>query len=166
MISVRPAHHTDFEAVAGMMSGFMALHHSFEPDQFRPALLGFTEAIFQTWLAQKDELHIVGVADESVVGYTAAGRWPGQSSDFGYPRRGVFIYNLVVAPEARRKGVGRALFAAVEAWAADFNAEYVGLNVNPANDTAKAFYEALGYTLASEYRSKTLRHVTRMSPEP
>jgi ribosomal protein S18 acetylase RimI-like enzyme len=44
----------------------------------------------------------------------------------------------------------------------EFEAEYVGLNVNPRNETAKAFYAALGYDVGSEYRAKTLRRVARL----
>ncbi len=70
---------------------------------------------------------------------------------------------LVVVPDHLRKGAGRALFHAVEQWATAWNAHHISLNVSPKNEVAKAFYEALGYCLENEYRSKSLRQTTYMS---
>lgn len=141
----------------------MALHHRWNPEQFRTALLGFSAAIFQGWLERQDELHLAAQTDAGVLGYACATRWEGRGNDFMWARRGVYIPYIVVAPDQHRKGIGRDLFRAVEAWAEEFEAEYVGLNVNPQNETAKAFYAALGYDVASEYRAKTLRRFARLS---
>lgn len=166
MISVRPAKHTDFEPVAALMKDFMVQHHHWQPEQFRHRVLGLTAAIFQTWLSEADELHLVAQMDGNVIGYAMANRWRGTGAAFVYPRRGVFVGTIVIAPDQRRNGAGRALFVAVERWATDFNAEYIGLSVAAQNDAAKSFYTALGYDVESEYRAKTLRHVTRMSSVP
>jgi ribosomal protein S18 acetylase RimI-like enzyme len=163
MIRVRPAYHTDFEAAAEIMRDLMARHHHWQPDEYRPTFLGLTAAIFQTWLERPDELHLVAELDGRIAGYAAASRWAGQDSALAYARRSVFVFNIGVAAEQRCKGIGRALIAAVEDWARDFNAEYVGLHVLPANDEAKIFYAKLGYDVTGEHRSKTLRRVTRMS---
>jgi ribosomal protein S18 acetylase RimI-like enzyme len=159
---VRRATHQDFAAVAGLMQDFMALHHRWQPEQFRTTLLGFTAAIFQGWLERQDELHLAAEVDANVLGYASATRLEGRGNDFVWLRRGVYISLIVVAPEQRRRGIGRGLFGAIEAWANEFEAEYVALNVYPLNDTARAFYAALGYGLSSEYRSKTLREVARL----
>ena len=55
------------------------------------------------------------------------------------------VEELVVAPAVRRRGVGRALMAAVEAWARRQGAASVVLTVWAGNRAAAAFYEALGY---------------------
>lgn len=163
MISLRFAHHTDFDAVAAMMTVFMAQHHQWQPDEFRPAPIGFTAAIFQTWLDQPNELHLTALAGDEIAGYISATRWVGEGSHFNYPRRSVFVTNIVVADAHRRKGIGRALFGAVDIWADEFKAEFIGLHVIAPNEQAKAFYAALGYDLTGEYRQKPIRQVTRMS---
>ena len=160
--SIRPAAHTDFGAVAELMRGFMALHHHWQPDMFRPALLGFTAAIFQSWLQRPDDLYLVAERDGKIMGYACASRYGESGSDFTFPRRAVFISVIVVAPETRRRGVGRALFEAIEAWAVEYGAEYVGLYVSPFNELARTFYTGLGYNPAGEYRAKTLRKVPRI----
>jgi GNAT superfamily N-acetyltransferase len=65
----------------------------------------------------------------------------------------------------RRNGIGRALFAAIEAWAHERDVEFIGLNVSPFNE-ARAFYAALGYDLNTEHRLKTIRKVRRFEAEP
>lgn len=165
-IHVRPARHRDFGAVAELLRDFAAQHHHWQPEQFRPAFLGFTAAIFATWLDRPDELILAAECEGEVVGYASASRSAGVSGTATFPRRSVHIALIVVAADRRRLGVGRALFSAIEAWAAEFNAEYVGLFVSPQNDSAKAFYTSLGYDPTGEVRAKTLRHVKRFENEP
>jgi len=62
------------------------------------------------------------------------------------PRRFVRIENIIVAARARRRGIGRALFAAAESWAKDRGATELELTVYTANHEALAFYRALGFT--------------------
>ena len=57
----------------------------------------------------------------------------------------VNIHDLIVSPEARGEGVGKALFAAVEEIARDKGACKVTLEVLSGNEPAKALYASLGY---------------------
>jgi ribosomal protein S18 acetylase RimI-like enzyme len=164
--NIRPASHTDFDVVAALLKDFIAHHHRWQPDQFRPAILGFTPAIFQTWLIRPNELHLAAERDGAVAGYAWANRWYNPGTDFTYPRRSAHIAMIVVSPEHRRGGIGSALFRAIETWAEEFGAEYVGLNVSPLNSSAQAFYSAVGYGPAGEFRSKTLRRIKRHEGKP
>jgi len=55
------------------------------------------------------------------------------------------IHDLIVSPDARGEGAGKALFAAVEAIAQDKGACKVTLEVLSGNEPAKALYASLGY---------------------
>lgn len=55
-----------------------------------------------------------------------------------------WIYYLAVAPDCRRRGLGRALMAAAESWLRALGAPKLQLMVREGNDEALAFYEALG----------------------
>ena len=55
-----------------------------------------------------------------------------------------WVYYLAVSPEHRRKGLGRALMAAAEAWLRERGAPKIQLMVRADNDAALGFYEALG----------------------
>jgi len=165
-VHVRAARYTDHSAIAAVFDDFMAMHHRWRPSFFRPTLIGFTPAIFQSWLDEPDALNLAAEIRGSVVGYLRAGRFSGFSNEFIFPRRGVHVGVLAVAPQARRNGVGRALFQAVEEWANAYEAEFIGLDMAPQNATARAFYAALGYDLVNEYRAKPLRQVKRFEADP
>lgn len=53
---------------------------------------------------------------------------------------------MVVAPQHRRAGVGRALLAALTAWASSRHTSKMQLEVRCQNDSAIAFYERAGFT--------------------
>lgn len=56
-----------------------------------------------------------------------------------------FVEGLVVAPDARRQGVGRALMAAAEDWSRRHGAQTIRLRSGATREDAHAFYRALGY---------------------
>lgn len=161
--TIRDAHWTDHAALVPLIDDFAQMHHDLMPDLFRTRWLGFTQAIFQTWLEHEDDIHLVAEEGEEIAGYLWAGRGLGNDANYAFKRRNVFVYVLAVAEARRRHGIGRQLFAAVEDLAHEHDAEIVQLAVVPSNDTARAFYEALGYRTTSEIRTKTLNSVRRIS---
>jgi ribosomal protein S18 acetylase RimI-like enzyme len=56
-----------------------------------------------------------------------------------------YIGELAVAPHAVRRGIGRALITAAEAWARDRGLRHLTLHTGIANTTARHFYAALGF---------------------
>lgn len=59
----------------------------------------------------------------------------------------VEIIGLVVAPEARRHGAGRALVNEAEQWARKLGADKIVVRSNVQRAESHAFYPALGYEL-------------------
>jgi ribosomal protein S18 acetylase RimI-like enzyme len=55
-----------------------------------------------------------------------------------------WVYYLAVDPSARRKGLGRALMQAAEAWLCRMGAPKIQLMVRADNTQALAFHRALG----------------------
>lgn len=60
--------------------------------------------------------------------------------------RGI-VYYVAVDPKHRRKGLGRAVMRAAEAWLVARGVWKLNLVVRPENDGVRAFYESLGYEI-------------------
>jgi GNAT superfamily N-acetyltransferase len=66
------------------------------------------------------------------------------------------VADLVVAPEARGRGAGRALLEAAERWARERGYPVLTLNVFVENAGARAVYESCGF------EAETVRYVKRL----
>jgi diamine N-acetyltransferase len=160
--AIRPARLSDYSAVNAMRQDLSRQSHRERPDAFRPQLLGATAATFHQWLSIDNHIVLVAEADSVVAGYVTIWIGGAQDSDVMFPSDSIFIGELAVAPTHRRRGVGRLLFAAVEAEGRKRNVETIGLSVNSLNEEARAFYESLGYAAQGEYRRKVMRKVVRI----
>ena len=70
-----------------------------------------------------------------------------------------FITNVAVAPDARRRGVARALLAALAAYGREHALYRITLEVRVGNTPARALYEGEGYVLDG-VRPKFYSHPT------
>jgi ribosomal protein S18 acetylase RimI-like enzyme len=76
------------------------------------------------------------------------GRWQGDivaSVMVGHDGHRGWFYYLAVDPTARRRGFGRAMIQAAEAWLAARHVTKAMLMIRPDNAAVRAFYERLGY---------------------
>ncbi len=78
----------------------------------------------------------VAVDDDTIAGFLIADREP---DGVGH------IVTVDVLELWRRRGVGRVLMQAVEAWARDSNLQSIYLETAEDNRVAQRFYEAMGY---------------------
>ena len=94
----------------------------------------------------------------TVLGLNEHGRLAGTAM-VGHDGHRGWVYYLAVAPTHRRRGHGRALMAACEAWLQDRGVPKLNLMVRGTNASTIAFYEALGYGADDVLvMSKRLRH--------
>ena len=95
---------------------------------------------------------LVAEVSGAVVGYAIVG--PATSmlspSPFG------FVYDLWVAPEARRQRVGRALLQQAEAWCRGRGLGALRLEVSATNEGARAFYRTQAFAEERLYLVKAL----------
>lgn len=56
-----------------------------------------------------------------------------------------WVYYLAVAPDSRKRGLGRKMMDAAEQWLRERNAPKIQLMVRDDNEQAIGFYKALGY---------------------
>jgi ribosomal protein S18 acetylase RimI-like enzyme len=83
---------------------------------------------------------LIAERDGVVVGYALF--FPAYDTDNA--ERGLYLQDLYVVPEARRRGAGRALMAAVARACAADGGRYVFWNARPENHAGLAFYRAIG----------------------
>jgi GNAT superfamily N-acetyltransferase len=86
---------------------------------------------FEAWLADQDG-EILGYAMVVPAAY-----------ETGFAKAGVYLQDLFVAPEARRRGIGRALIAAVAADTRRRGLEFVWWASRTWNTDAHAFFRTL-----------------------
>jgi len=94
-------------------------------------------------LAAEDQLVVVAEEERALLGWIHAQEFLSLASD---PT--ALVTGLVVDPGARRRGIGRGLVAAVEAWARARGLVSLRLRTRVARRDAQAFYRRLGFELA------------------
>jgi len=65
----------------------------------------------------------------------------------------VFVYDVEVLEDERRKGFGAGLMNAAAAWSRDHGHPAIGLNVFAHNAGARLLYDRLGYRVTLDYRA-------------
>ena len=106
----------------------------------------------RTWLARSntmgfelDKEEMLGLADEGGVrGFATVEYEPWHAR--------LVLWFLYIAPEWRRRGVGRALLERVEAYGREVGASHVWLETSNVNVPGVAAYERLGYALCGADR--------------
>lgn len=98
-----------------------------------------------TWVSALAPSTFIAARADEVLGYCYFQEY----TDTGY------IRNIVVAPDARRGGVGRALMLATSEHLRSRGKATWRLNVKPTNHAARSLYERMG--LRTKYLAKALR---------
>jgi ribosomal protein S18 acetylase RimI-like enzyme len=131
---VREAGAADAEAICALSRALSAEEGCGEPQLSVADVLreGFGERPrFRALLAEEDG---------RAIGYALF--YPSYDTD--HAARGCYLQDLYVAPKGRRRGVGRALMAAVASACAADGGLYLFWNARPRNVAARAFYRSIG----------------------
>ena len=127
----------DVDALVGLLGVLFAIEADFQPDAERQrdglALLLDAPARSTVLVAERAGA-VVGMVTAQLVVSTAEG---GLSA---------WVEDLVVLASERRRGTGRALLEAVQAWAAERGARRLQLLADRENAPALAFYDRLGWS--------------------
>jgi len=88
-------------------------------------------------LRVQPECFLIAEQENAIVGTAMA----------GFDGHRGWVYYVAVLPEARRRGIGRALMNAAEQALAKLGCNKINLQVRAGNDTVLGFYRSLGYTV-------------------
>jgi len=136
-VSVRPATPVDLDALVGLLKDLFALEPDFRFDpvrQRRGLALLLEDRLRRAALVAESGGVVVGMVTGQLLISTAEG---GGS---------VLVEDLVVRESERRRGTGRKLVRAVEAWARGRGATRLQLLADRENEAALRFYERLGWS--------------------
>lgn len=156
-MKIRRAQEKDLRTVDRLLSQVLELHAAIRPDLFRPGTRKYTDdellEIFQ------DERRPVFVyEDESgqVLGYCFCILQKPAFQTNMVPVRTLYIDDLCVDEKSRGKHVGRALYEYVLNFAKEAGCHNVTLHVWEGNDSARAFYEKVGFGIQQTTMEKIL----------
>jgi GNAT superfamily N-acetyltransferase len=161
---IRPALPDDYDAVCAITDQGDELHRERVPWLFRPPEVPpLSREGFAQTCATEDSRILLAVR-EGVVGVAFVRLRSAPAVSTFIPQRWAVLDSLVVDARCRRRGIGAALVAAVEAWARDKAAPWLELGVYAVNGEARAFYEALGYLPVLTKLRKPLTVHTKVVP--
>ena len=132
-------------------------------NQVAPDMAVSVEEALRSRRLHRERLQLVALLDGEPAGVLDARPWP------THPRLPSLGCELFVLPEARRRGVGRALYAAASAWARERGAETLDAFTFDADPAGLGFARERGYVELERYREVELdlRQVSAVhSPAP
>jgi GNAT superfamily N-acetyltransferase len=134
-VVIRPATLSDAAELSTLMD---QLGYPATPAEMAERLEAIIAAANYQTIVVEDEGHIIGMVGDCVVGpiYEKAGS-------------GGHVMALVVAPDARHRGIGAALMAAGEYWLQTQGVQSIYLVSSATRTEAHGFYERLGYQHAA-----------------
>jgi 8-oxo-dGTP diphosphatase len=142
---IRPAEASDANEIMALL-GLIPANYNLSRDAWREIYQRFREA---------DEIEVfVAVTDQAqpmVIGFIALSIVRALTEGRG------LINDMAVLPTFQRRGVGAALLEAVMRRAERLNLHYLMVNTARANDRARAFYAALGFSESSAMMHLKLR---------
>jgi len=135
--TIREARTTDLDALVELLGLLFALEADFAVNTRRQE-----SGLLQMLEGAKNRLVLVADAGGLVVGMATA--QVVISTAEGGPA--LLVEDVVVRPEARGQGIGRALLARIEAWGTGLGATRLQLLADKGNAPSHAFYHACGFT--------------------
>jgi ribosomal protein S18 acetylase RimI-like enzyme len=145
---IRPATEDDLPEMLQLWREMMDFHAHWD-DRFRPKPSPEAEQAWANYLRQdifgRDTWCVLVAEDNNKLVGQIAGELR-QPAPVFEPQTYGYVTDIVVAPCARRQGIGKALFSALEAWFRAQGAAYLQLQVLESNPASQAFWRAMGCT--------------------
>ncbi len=155
--SLREATKKDYGQLCEVFKEGDSIHREVLPHIFKkPDGPGRTREFISSIISSEDAALFVADRDGKIIGllYLCIQETP--AIPIMVPRRYAHIHDLIVREKYRCSGVGRSLLDRTQQWTLDKEASEVQLNVWDFNKGAIAFYEKLGYTIATHKMWKSL----------
>lgn len=145
-MDIRFAIPDDVPGILALLRQVGQVHHKGRPDLFREDAQKYSPSQVLGLLQNPATPIFVAVEEGAVLGYVFCQERISQKDTVLKDNRILHLEDFCVDEGIRGKGVGSALFAAVDQYAKTKNYHSITLNVWCFKGGAKAFYEKLGFT--------------------
>lgn len=135
--TLRAATAADLDALVALNGAVQRVHCALYPGDFKPAA---DPGAVRAFLAVRLDAIAVAASEGAVLGYVWFEPIVRPETPFARSVIRLYVHHIAVAPEARRRGIGTALLAHVEALAAEKGCGEVALDAWDANHAALAFF--------------------------
>lgn len=136
---------TDARVIARLNGTIQEHHRRLYPETFKPHAEEEVEAFVAKQLQDTTWHCLIARHGDQEAGYVLFYLRDYQENPFRRAYRGVHIDQISVLPAFKRKGIGKALMAEVEAFARREGVSQLELTYWERNDEARTFYEELGF---------------------
>ena len=144
-MKIRPAERSDLAGVEKLLYQVAEIHRAGRPDIFRESTKKYTaEELFVIFENPETPVYLAVNDQNEVLGYAFCILRETKGSKLLCDRRELYIDDLCVDETCRGQHVGSALYSHVKEEASRLACNAVTLNVWCLNDSAMAFYRALG----------------------
>ena len=120
------------------------VHHLGRPDLFRDGAQKYNEADLQALLTDEDRPIFVAEENGQVLGYGFCILEKTENNPVLNDHFSCYIDDLCVDETIRGRGIGKAIYRHIAAFARELGCDSVTLNVWAFNEGAMKFYESLG----------------------
>ena len=145
---VRAATERDIPRLVGLNRLVQDLHVAAHPDVFRPSSdMPGIEDLFSKSISDTNQHVLVAEVDGVAVGYLCATVEREPAHTFKRDTTRLYVHQIAVDTDRRRRGVGRALFAAAEQIAQDRLINDIALDTWSFNEEAQDFFASLGFSV-------------------
>jgi ribosomal protein S18 acetylase RimI-like enzyme len=152
---IRAASEADLGRLLELNRQVHDLHRAALPARYRDPSREEVEALFRERLGAPDvAVLVVEVGGEGPAGYVVLRRIDSPAHPFAHARVTAHVDEIGVDRFTRRSGHGRALMAAARRQAVDWAAVAITLDVQAFNREAVAFYQAIGWEIATHRMSR------------
>lgn len=137
------------------MQHVQSIHAAAHPEIFVATLdAAATAKFFHEVLSNEHNLVLVAIISDTVAGYLWCEERSAPASVYRHATRTGYINHISVDPAYRRNGLGRALVEQAFAELKVRGANRIGVDHWAFNDTARSFFDSLGFLRQREFYSR------------
>ena len=145
-MNIRIAEEKDINRILQLLSQVLEIHASLRPDLFISGTTKYTHDELRELLKnQNRRIYVATDENDFVTGYVFCEIREQRNRSNQVPFRSIYIDDFCVDESMRQNHIGQALFDHVKSEAQKIGCYEITLNVWEGNDSARIFYEKMGF---------------------